>query len=86
MGAMTSSLNSFDSKSTLDVAGRSLTLLLTAQLSDSPLRRRPPPLLHQGPLENLLRNEDGVKVTAGDIEALARWARDAFGARRSRRR
>ena len=25
-------------------------------------------------LENLLRHEDGVKVTAGDIEALARWA------------
>ena len=24
-------------------------------------------------LENLLRHEDGVKVTAADIEALARW-------------
>jgi aconitate hydratase len=71
---MTSSLNSFDAKSTLDLEGRSLTYF---SLRGDGLRafgvdRLPYSI--KVLLENLLRHEDGVKVTASDIEALARWS------------
>ncbi|HUY16033.1 MAG TPA: aconitate hydratase AcnA, partial [Acidimicrobiales bacterium] len=71
---MTSSLNSFNSKSTLDVEGRSLTYfsLQADGLKDFGVERLPYSI--KVLLENLLRQEDGVKVTASDIEALARWA------------
>ena len=35
-------------------------------------------------LENLLRNEDGVAVTADDIEALAQWDAEAEPSQRDR--
>jgi aconitate hydratase len=68
------SLNSFNSKSTLDVAGRSLTYfsLKADGLRDFGVERLP--YCIKVLLENLLRHEDGVKVRAADIEALARWA------------
>jgi aconitate hydratase len=71
---MTSSLNSFNAKSTLDVEGRSLTFfsLQSDGLKDFGVERLPYSI--KVLLENLLRHEDGVKVTASDIEALARWA------------
>jgi aconitate hydratase len=71
---MTSSMNSFDAKSTLDIEGRSLTYfsLQAEGLKDFGVERLPYSI--KVLLENLLRHEDGVKVTASDIEALARWA------------
>ena len=71
---MASSLNSFNSKSTLDVDGRSLTYysLQAEGLASFGVERLPYSI--KVLLENLLRQEDGVKVTAEDIEALARWA------------
>jgi aconitate hydratase len=71
---MTTSMNSFDSKSTLDVDGRSLTYysLQSDRLKPFGVERLPYSI--KVLLENLLRQEDGVKVTAEDIEALARWA------------
>jgi aconitate hydratase len=71
---MTSSLNSFDSKSTLDVAGRSLAFYSLQSEKLAPFGIERLPFSIKVLLENLLRNEDGVKVSAGDIEALARWA------------
>jgi aconitate hydratase len=71
---MTSSMNSFNTKSTLDVSGRSLTYfsLQSERLEKFGVDRLPFSIKIL--LENLLRHEDGVKVTASDIEALARWA------------
>ena len=71
---MTSSMNSFDTKSTLDVEGRSLTYfsLQADGLKAFGVERLPYSI--KVLLENLLRQEDGVKVTASDIEALARWS------------
>jgi aconitate hydratase len=71
---MTTSMNSFESKSTLDVDGRSLTYysLQSDRLKPFGVERLPYSI--KVLLENLLRQEDGVKVTAEDIEALARWA------------
>jgi aconitate hydratase len=71
---MTSSMNSFNAKSNLDVSGRSLTFfsLQSEALAKFGVERLPFSIKIL--LENLLRNEDGVKVTSNDIEALARWA------------
>ncbi len=71
---MTTSLNSFHAKSSLDVNGRSLSFysLESEALEAFGVERLPFSI--KVLLENLLRNEDGVKVTALDIEALARWA------------
>lgn len=71
---MTSSLNSFGAKSTLDVDGRSLTYFsLEAEgLRAFGVERLPYSI--KVLLENLLRHEDGLKVRREDVEALARWA------------
>jgi aconitate hydratase len=71
---MTSSLNSHQTKSTLDVEGRSLTYYALESERLRPFGVERLPFSIKVLLENLLRNEDGVKVTAADIEALARWA------------
>jgi aconitate hydratase len=67
-------MNSFNAKSNLDVSGRSLTFfsLQSEALAKFGVERLPFSIKIL--LENLLRNEDGVKVTSNDIEALARWA------------
>ncbi len=67
------SLNSFGSETTLHVNGRSLTYysLRADALARLGVDRLPYSI--KVLLENLLRHEDGVKVRAADIEALARW-------------
>ena len=68
------SLNSFQSKSALNVGGRSLTYysLQAEALKKFGVDKLPYSI--KVLLENLLRHEDGAKVTASDIEALAKWA------------
>jgi aconitate hydratase len=76
---MTTSMNSYQTKNTLNVGGRSLTYysLQGEGLKAFGVERLPYSI--KVLLENLLRQEDGVKVTAEDIEALARWAEKPSG-------
>jgi aconitate hydratase len=67
------SLNSFGSQATLTVQGRELTYYSLRADALSALGVDRLPYSIKVLLENLLRHEDGVKVLAGDIEALARW-------------
>jgi len=67
------SLNSFGSKMTLNVQGRELTYYSLRSDALSALGVDRLPYSIKVLLENLLRHEDGVKVNAADIEALARW-------------
>ena len=67
------SLNSFGSKMTLNVQGRELTYYSLRADALSALGVDRLPYSIKVLLENLLRHEDGVKVNAADIEALARW-------------
>ena len=67
------SLNSFGSKMTLNVEGRELTYYSLRANALATLGVDRLPYSIKVLLENLLRHEDGVKVTAADIEALARW-------------
>ncbi len=71
---MTPSLDSFNALDSLDVNGRTLQYysLRASGLSAFAIDRLPYSI--KVLLENLLRHEDGVKVTASDIEALARWS------------
>ena len=73
-GVMTTSPNSFGAKATLDVAGRSLTYYSLNAPALTALGVSKLPYSIKVLLENLLRHEDGVKVNAADIEAVARWA------------
>ena len=75
----TPSLDSFASRSTLTVGDRSLTFfsLQSDGLRDYDVARLPFSIRIL--LENLLRHEDGVKVTRADIDALARWAENPQG-------
>ena len=71
---MATSLNSFEARSALTVGERTLTYY---SLSAEALRGFNIPKLPYSIkvlLENLLRHEDGHKVRAADIEALAQWA------------
>src|ERR1700728_4752408 len=66
------SANSFGSKATLEVGGRSYDIYrLDALQSKNDVARLPFSLKIL--LENLLRNEDGESIRAQDIEALATW-------------
>jgi len=67
------SLNSFGSKMTLNVQGRELTYYSLRSDALLALGVDRLPYSIKVLLENLLRHEDGVKVNAADIEALARW-------------
>ena len=71
---MTTHPNSFDALSTLDVNGRSLQYfsLNASGLAGHDIAHLPYSI--KVLLENLLRHEDGAKVTAADITALAAWA------------
>jgi aconitate hydratase len=65
-------MNSFDARSTLSVGGRDYQIFrLNALQASHDVARLPYAL--KVLLENLLRNEDGQTVNAGDIEALAKW-------------
>ncbi len=65
--------DSFGSRSTLKVGGRELRLARLAALEKRGFQLARLPYALRILLENLLRREDGEMVTAGDIEALARW-------------
>src|ERR1700728_1945183 len=70
------SANSFGSKATLEVGGRSYDIFrIDALQSKFDVARLPFSLKIL--LENLLRNEDGEAISAGDIEALATWNANA---------
>ena len=64
--------DSFGARSTLDVGGNEYEIFRLDALSPQHDVARLPFSL-KVLLENLLRNENGVDVTAGDIEALASW-------------
>jgi aconitate hydratase len=70
---MTSTLNSFGSKSQLKSGNRTYEVFRLNALEEKgiPLGRLPFSLRIL--LENLLRHEDGKSVTAADIEFLAKW-------------
>ncbi|WP_075219788.1 aconitate hydratase AcnA [Acuticoccus yangtzensis] len=74
---MTRSLDSFKSRTTLDVDGKSYTIfdLKAAERNGLPGVSKLPVSL-KVILENLLRYEDGNTVTADDIKALAQWVVD----------
>ena len=69
--------NSFGARQTLRAAGRDVEIYSLRVLEEAgyPLARLPYCL--RVLLENLLRHEDGVRVTADDIEFLARWSPDS---------
>jgi aconitate hydratase len=66
-------MNSFDSKSTLTSGNRAYTIYRLPALAARGFNLSRLPFSLRILLENLLRREDGVNVTAGDIEFLAKW-------------
>ncbi len=71
--------NSFGARSELNVGGRTYEIYRLDALKDKGDIAHLPYCL-KILLENLLRNEDGESVTAGDIEALAGWDAKGGGA------
>src|SRR3954462_7532253 len=68
------SLDSFKSRATLDVAGKSYTIYrIDALRSASGGKADRLPFSLKVLLENLLRNEDGAFVKRGDVETMASW-------------
>ena len=61
--------NSFGSRAALDVAGKQYEIYRLDAVDGSGILPYSLKIL----LENLLRNEDGVNVTADHVTALARW-------------
>ena len=66
-------MNSFNSRATLKSGSKSYTVFRLPALSAHGIDLRRLPFSLKILLENLLRREDGVNVTAGDVEFLARW-------------
>jgi aconitate hydratase len=66
-------MNSFNSRAVLDSGSRSYTIFSLPALENRGSNLSRLPFSLKILLENLLRREDGVNVTAGDIEFLARW-------------
>jgi aconitate hydratase len=73
--------NTFGARSTLKVGGRTFEIFRLDALKKAGIDVRRLPYSLRILLENLLRTEDGVIVTAEDIEALARWTPDSGLAR-----
>jgi aconitate hydratase len=68
------SLDSFKSRATLDVAGKSYTIYRLDAVHDASGGNADRlPFSLKVLLENLLRNEDGAFVKKADIEAMAKW-------------
>jgi aconitate hydratase len=68
-------LNSFDSRSTLTVGGRSFEIFRLDALEKAGVGGVSRlPFSIKILLENMLRHEDGRSVQKGDVEALARWS------------
>src|SRR3954469_1564702 len=65
--------DSFGSHATLDVEGRAVRIARLAALEQAGREISRLPYALRILLENLLRREDGVVVTAEEIEALAAW-------------
>jgi aconitate hydratase len=66
-------MNSFQSRSVLKSGSRSYTIYRLSALADRGMNLARLPFSLRILLENLLRREDGVNVTAADIEFLAKW-------------
>jgi aconitate hydratase len=66
-------MNSFASRATLSSGNRSYTIYRLPALTTRGFDLSRLPFSLKILLENLLRREDGVNVTAGDIEFLANW-------------
>jgi aconitate hydratase len=66
-------MNSFDSRATLASGQRSYTIFRLPALTARGFNLSRLPFSLKILLENLLRREDGVNVTAADIEFLAKW-------------
>jgi aconitate hydratase len=66
-------MNSFDSKATLSSGNERYTIFRLSTLESRGFRLHRLPFSLRILLENLLRREDGVNVTAEDIEFLANW-------------
>jgi aconitate hydratase len=66
-------MNSFDSKATLNSGNSSYTIFRLSALEARGFNLKRLPFSLRILLENLLRREDGVNVTASDIEFLANW-------------
>ncbi|MCO4762412.1 MAG: aconitate hydratase AcnA [Myxococcales bacterium] len=73
----TMSLNSFQSAATLAVGDKSYAYHRLTALADAGFDVSALPYSTRVLLENLLRNEDGVSVSADDIKAVAGWSPDA---------
>jgi len=65
--------NSFGARSTLSVEGKSYTIYKLEALEKRGFSLARMPYSIKVMLENVLRREDGVIVTTGQIEALAKW-------------
>jgi aconitate hydratase len=66
-------MNSFASRATLTSGGKSYIIYRLPALEEKGFNLSRLPFSLKILLENLLRREDGVNVTAGDIEFLAKW-------------
>jgi aconitate hydratase len=66
-------MNSFDSKATLSSGDKSYTIFRLSALESRGFNLHRLPFSLRILLENLLRREDGVNVSAADIEFLANW-------------
>ncbi|MGA3034628.1 MAG: aconitate hydratase [Terracidiphilus sp.] len=66
-------MNSFSSKAVLTSGNRSYTIYRLPALSSRGLNLARLPFSLKILLENLLRREDGINVTAADVEFLANW-------------
>ena len=65
--------NTFDSRATLNSGGKSYTYFRLDSLASRGIELTRLPFSLRVLLENLLRREDGLTVTADDIEFLAKW-------------
>jgi aconitate hydratase len=74
-------VDSYKTKATLDVAGKTYTYFDLSKLADSHPDVARLPYSLKVLLENLLRYEDGVTVTKEDVAALADWAQTRKSAR-----
>ncbi len=66
-------MNSFASRAVLNSGNKSYTIFRLPALAERGFNLGRLPFSLKILLENLLRREDGVNVTAGDIEFLAKW-------------
>ncbi|MDH3455072.1 MAG: hypothetical protein OEL80_07965, partial [Desulfuromonadales bacterium] len=70
------SLNSFNTRQVLNVGGAAYEYFSLATFAETRSDVARLPLTLKVLLENLLRNEDGESVTAGDITAVVDWLKN----------